>query len=170
MLQSFDHLPDGADCWLYATDRVLTADEIAFMENLFDTFQREWSSHGQKVHGACRVIEGRIIVIAAHVEGGDISGCGIDKSLHLLQEAAQSRSFSWVSALNIVYQDGDGDLQVVTRAQFKTLAAQGAITDSTRVVDLSLRSLGALRSHGLLRTVASSWHARLLPQIENIPG
>lgn len=166
MLDLFDHLPDAADCWLYATDRTLTDDEVAFLESLFDSFQREWSSHGRQVAGACKVFDGRIVVVAAHIANGDISGCGIDKSLHLLQEAAISRSFNWVSALNTVFRGSDGTLQVASRVQFKALATKGVVNESTEVVDLSIRSLGALRENGLLRPASTSWHARLLPQTE----
>lgn len=170
MLDSFAFLPATADCWLYATDRPLRNDEMTFLESLFDSFQKEWSSHGRHVSGACKVLDNRIVLVAAHVANGDISGCGIDKSLHLLQEAALSRSFAWVSALNIVYQDSQGAWQVVSRAQFKTLATQGIVSDTTRVIDLSIRSLGALRENGISRPVSTSWHARLLPQTEEAIG
>jgi len=166
MLAPFDHLPDNADCWLYAADRELTTQEVGFLENLFSSFAQEWSSHGRRVQGACAVIDRRVMVVAAHIENGDISGCGIDKSLHLLQEAAMSRSFSWASALNIVFEDAEGHLQIVPRLQFKQLAQEGHVLAGTRVVDLSIRDLGALREHGLLRPAASSWHARLLPVVE----
>jgi hypothetical protein len=170
MLDTFDHLPDSTDCWLYATDRPLTEEEVAFLESLFDSFQREWSSHGRNVIGACTVFDQRIVVVAAHIENGDISGCGIDKSLHLLQDAAISRSFDWVSALNIIFEDDDAELQVVSRTQFKMLASKGAVNANTKVVDLSLRSLGGLRESGLLRPASTSWHARLLPQAEEAVG
>ena len=170
MLDTFDPLPDRADCWLYATDRLLTEDEVAFLESLFDSFQREWSSPGRNVTGACKVYDNRIVVVAAHVQNGDISGCGIDKSLHLLQEAAISRSFEWVSALNIIYEGNDAEMEVVSRGQFKSLAAEGSVSHETRVVDLSIRSLGALREKGLFRPASSSWHARLIPQTEEALG
>lgn len=167
MLASFEHLPDEADCWIYAADRELTSDEVDFLQDLFSSFEKEWSSHGRRVRGACSVVERRLIVVAAHVENGDISGCGIDKSLHLLQEAAASRSFSWASALNIVFKGNDGRLQIVPRRQFKHLAYEGQVSAETEVVDLSIRSLAALREHGLLRPAAASWHARLLPTVED---
>ncbi len=166
MLNVFDGLPDEADCWIYAADRTLSSDEADLLTALFDTFQQDWSSHGRKVAGACVVVDRRIVIVAAHVADGDISGCGIDKSLHLLQEVADSRSFNWASALNIVYKDAAGDIEVVPRRQFKVLAEEGRIDAETRVVDLSIRQLGALRSGGIMRPAGSSWHARLLPSTE----
>ena len=167
MLTSFEHLPDSADCWLYAADRLLAEDEVTLLESLFSRFERDWSSHGRRVQGACRVIENRIVVVAAHIEQGDISGCGIDKSLHLLQEVAESRSFNWASALNIVFEGRDNLIHIVPRSGFKELAADMKIGMDTRVVDLSIRNLGALREHGVLRPVAQSWHARLMPAVED---
>lgn len=164
----FDSLPDHADCWLYASDRLLDSEEIALLNGLFASFERDWSSHGRKVIGACEVIDGRVVVVAAHVLQGDISGCGIDKSLHLLQEVAASRGFSWVSALNIVYRDANGVLQADSRKVFREAAAAGLVTDETAVVDLSIRTLGALRSGGLERRAGDSWHAALLPAVADV--
>ena len=166
MLSSFEHLPDSADCWLYAADRELAEEEVSLLESLFSSFEKDWSSHGRRVRGACRVLEKRIVVVAAHIENGDISGCGIDKSLHLLQEVAESRSFNWASALNIVFQGQDEQIHIVPRGHFKQLALDGGIGVDTPVVDLSIRNLGALREHGLLRPVKKSWHFRLLPALE----
>ena len=162
-LEAFNNLPDTTDCWLYAANRELSEAEITFLSNLFMAFEKDWSTHGRSVRGAFAVAGNRIVIVAAHVEAGDISGCGIDKSLHFLQEAAASRGFEWSSALNIVHEDSDGALQVVSRGDFKKMAKEGVVTPSTRVVDLSIRSLGELRNPGLLRRASDSWHVSLLP-------
>jgi hypothetical protein len=165
MNPAFDTLPDQSDCWIYAANRPLEAQEVAHLEQLFASFAQGWSSHGRKISGGCEILDGRIMIIAAHIEGGDISGCGIDKSLHLLQEAAASSGFSWASALSIVYRDENGQLVVSTRKAFREAAAAGLIDEETRVLDLSIRQLGALRSGGLERRAADSWHAALLPAV-----
>lgn len=158
-------MPDTADCWLYAAHRELSSEEVSFLNDLFSAFEKDWSSHGRSVSGSCSIVGNRVVIVAAHVDGGDISGCGIDKSLHLLQEAGASRGVEWSSALNIVYEDADGGLLVTSRQAFKKLAGQGLVTPETRVIDLSIRSLGDLRNPGLFRPVSSSWHARLLPSM-----
>lgn len=163
MSPAFDALPDHADCWIYASDRLLDASEVGKLNSLFASFEQAWSSHGRKVVGACEVIEGRVVVVAAHVAQGDISGCGIDKSLHLLQEFAAAHGFTWASALNIVHRDDAGTLNVVSRKAFRIAAAEGRISEDTRVMDLSIRNLGVLRNEGLERRVQDSWHAALLP-------
>ena len=131
MNAAFDALPDSADCWVYASDRPLDTEEVRLLEGLFQSFEREWSSHGRKVVGACQVVDARVVVVAASVQQGDISGCGIDKSLHLLQDVAASRGFSWVSALQIVYRDSSGQLQVSSRKAFREEAAAGRVNEDT---------------------------------------
>lgn len=170
MLNAFDALPDSADCWLYATDRPLTDDERQMLEDLFESFQKDWSSHGRTVQGACQVLGNRLVIVAAHVTQGDISGCGIDKSLHLLQQVAESRQFNWASALNIILKDSDGLYQVVSRSEFKEGAMEGRFGADTPVVDLSIRSLGQLREGGLERAAGQSWHQRLLPKVDATPS
>lgn len=157
----FPHLPDDSDCWIYASDRPLTTEEKDLLSSLFGRFSQDWSSHGRKVHAGFDIVDDRVMVVAAHISGGDISGCGIDKSLHLLQEVAESRSFSWVSALQIIYRSDSGQIEVVSRSGFKALAESGNVHSGTPVIDLSIRRLGDLRTRGMEIPASTSWHSRL---------
>ena len=157
----FPHLTDDSDCWIYASDRTLTSEEMDLLSSLFGRFSQDWSSHGRKVNAGFDIVDGRIMVVAAHISGGDISGCGIDKSLHLLQEVAESRSFSWVSALQIIYRSDEGEIEAVSRKGFKALAENGRVHTGTPVIDLSLRRLGDLRNRGMETPASLSWHGRL---------
>ena len=167
----FSHLPDESDCWIYASDRALSAEQIDLLTSLFNKFSLDWSSHGRKVHAGFDVVDARIMIVSAHIAGGDISGCGTDKSLHLLQEVAENRSFSCVSALHIVYRSDEGEIEVVSRKGFRELAETGQVHSETPVVDLSIRRLGELRARGMEIPASSSWHGQvftLKPQAETV--
>lgn len=159
----FPSLPSEADCWIYAADRELSADDEAMLRQLLDQFLNDWSSHGRVVHGAFSIEERRIIMLAAWIEGGDISGCGIDKSLHLIEEVARTRSFAWTSALNILFRDAEGQIALENRGGFKRLAEENAVSELTPVFDTSIRNLGELRSKGVERLARDSWHAEVFP-------
>src|SRR5690606_30936818 len=80
--KSLDELPDEARIWIYPTDRELTAaDQQALIEGLED-FLESWESHRRPVDGAAAILHARFVVIAATLADGDMSGCGIDASVH----------------------------------------------------------------------------------------
>ena len=103
-MMEFDRLgtlPPGARTWLYASDRELTDAETENLQSALDLFFAEWSSHGRVVSGCAQVCENRVVAIGAHVSDGDISGCGIDKSVHLLDRIGQAMGITWVSGLTV---------------------------------------------------------------------
>lgn len=162
----FPALPDDARCWVYVAERPLTSDEQARLVDRLDAFIQDWSSHGRPVEGAVDVLHGRFVVLAATLAEGDISGCGIDASVHAVDDVAEALDIAWVPALHVVYRDAEGQVQHCSRSAFRTLAQDGAVTTETPVFDPSITTLGALRSGQFERPAGASWHARAfdLPQ------
>jgi hypothetical protein len=166
----FEHLPDSAHCWLYAASRSLTAAEAGDLLTALHPFRAAWTTHGRPVESGATVVDNRVLVLAAHVPDGDMSGCGIDKSLHALDGFAAQAGFSWVSGLMIVFRTRAGSLETISRAGFAELASNGDVDGHTPVIDLSVRSLGDLRKQGLERPAASSWHAKYIAQAHTVPS
>ena len=158
--ETLESLPDDANVWVYPVARDLTAaEQDAVVEN-FQPFLDAWSSHGRRVHGAVAVLFGRFSVVAAKVDGGDISGCGIDASVHALTPTAEKLGFSICGPLDIHYKTADGSIVSVDRLTFKLAADGGLVDGSTIVYTGDVRTLGDLRTSGLDRVARDSWHAR----------
>ena len=124
-----------------------------------ERFLRDWSSHGRPVRGALHVQDRRFIMLAATLDDGDISGCGIDASVHAIEEAADARSIAWIPSLHVIYRDVDGRIQHCARPQFRSLAEQGVVTADTPVFDPSITSIQALRAGQFEQPAGASWHA-----------
>lgn len=157
----FPSFPDDAACWIYAADRPLTDAEARRLEAILDDFFAGWTSHGRSVRAAASVQDRRFLLIAATLEEGDISGCGIDASTHVLEDAAQQLGVRWLPALTVFYRDGEGAVRSLSRSAFRRRVAEGEITAHTPVFDVSLRTVGALRSGRFERAAGASWHARV---------
>lgn len=158
---TFDKLPDEADVWIYAAGSPLDRDAAQGLERSLDELMAAWSYHGRRVLGARAVLDNRIVVVGAWVPDGTISGCGIDKSLHVLDNVAAEYDFEWVDGLSIVYRMRQNRIETCSRSDFRRLAAEGAVDTGTPVIDLSIRTLGKLRSNGLERPAGSSWHGQV---------
>ncbi len=156
-------LPPQARLWLYAASRPLSEPEVERIGVEMNRFMADWSSHGREVLGVSELANNRIMGIAALVPEADVSGCGIDKSVHRLQALGEEVGVEWLGGLSIVYRDVAGELQVVTRSAFRGLVQTSQVSTTTPIVDLSLTTVAELRTRGLERPLGESWHARVFP-------
>ena len=135
-------LPDDARVWLYATAAPLSdasADAIATGLGAFFT---GWKSHGRTVRGGAEVIGDRLIAVAATVDGGNISGCGIDQHVRVLDTLLADTGAALADALAVVYRDAGGAVHVATRAEARRMREAGA---GVAVIRRDVTRLGDLR-------------------------
>lgn len=159
--QLFSHLPAHARAWTYIADRPMSTEEQGQLREQLDLFSRNWSSHGRSVASAYELFDDRVLILVAEVPGGDLSGCGIDKSLHVIDGFASKAGFSWLDPLHVAWRE-NGTLTHGTRAQFRHAADAGRVDENTQVLDAALTTLDELRQKGLEKPARSSWHARLV--------
>jgi hypothetical protein len=156
----FESLPDAARLWINAADRNLTSEEQRNVLDALGDFISDWSSHGRKVEGEVMILRDRFIVVAAHIPGGDVSGCGIDASVHALGGISRALGFDWAPALDIFFEH-DGLVKQVDRGSFSHLAGTGQVDLETIVFDVSLSTLGQFRQGAFARPAHESWHGRV---------
>jgi hypothetical protein len=137
--------------------------EIARIGDEMSRFMADWSSHGREVLGVAELADNRIVGIAALVPEAEISGCGIDKSVHRLQALGEELGVEWLAGLSIAYRDANNEIQVVTRGAFRALVRSSEVSESTSIIDLSLTTVGDLATRGLERPLGESWHAKVFP-------
>lgn len=160
----FSTLPDAARLWIYAADRPLTSPEQQALRERLERFLSNWTSHGRPVEGAAEVRDGRFVLLAAHLPaGGDVSGCGIDASVHVLSEAAEAMGLAWLPALHVFYRNEAGAVESASRLAFKQKAEAGDVDAATPVFDVGLDTLAALRAGRFEQPAAESWHADAFP-------
>lgn len=155
----FPAFPDDARLWVYTADRPLTAADQQALQDALDAFFAQWLSHGRAVQGAATCYADRFVLLAAEIPGGDISGCGIDASVHVLDALANDLGFRWASGLVVAYRAVAGPVQVVPRRAFKQMARAGEVGPETTVFDLGVTTVGDLR-HGKFEGPAQAmWHS-----------
>ncbi len=158
---AFPTLSDDADLWMYASDRPLDQETEKRLAESLSHFFEAWTSHGRKVRGAMEVLHHRFLVIAAEVEEGDISGCGIDASIDAVHHAGARLNISWLPSLMVFYRDSAGTVADVSRSEFRRLVRNGEIASETPVFDLSVGKLGDLRDGHFEQPAGMAWHARV---------
>lgn len=160
-LNSLKSLPDSARVWIYAADRTLDESEQDRLVELLESFCGSWRSHGRRVESAATVLEGRFAVISGDIPGGDISGCGIDASVHALDRAARELDLGWLPGLAVHFRSRDGSISSASRADFRSMVKSNQVHSRTPVFDLSIETLGALRSGRFEQPAEATWHGRV---------
>lgn len=156
----FPTLPDAARTWIYVAEPEIPTETWNVLRPAIDRFIRDWSSHRRPVIGDATLLYGRFLVLAAYVEGGDLSGCGIDKSVHEIEALAAAHGIVWRSALDVAWRDPSGTVRTGTRREFRSVIGSGSIHGATPVFDTSVVELGRLRSAGFELPASLSWHGQ----------
>lgn len=157
----FPSLPDESDAWVYAADSVLSPRAVEELLALLSKFAGTWSSHGLSVSSGFTMIDRQILVLSAFIQNGDISGCGIDKSLHTIDSFASGAGFEWLDSLSVVFRDTDGQIRIASRSEFKEMVKEESVTSSTIVLDRTVRKLKAIRTGQFEIAAGDSWHGRI---------
>ncbi len=129
---SLSAIPDDARAWVYVTAEPLTDAAAQGIEAGLAAFFGDWRSHGRTVRGGAEVREGRIVVVAAHVDGGDISGCGIDQHVRVLDRLLGEHGAALADVLTVVYRDRSGAIRTASRPEFRRLREAGAAASMLR--------------------------------------
>ena len=160
----FPSLQASARVWIWVADRKLTASEQAAVDSAVNGFLAGWTSHQRQVRGATSILRDQVLVLAAEIPDGEISGCGIDKSVHLLERVAAAQGFLWTSALDVPVLDGPNEeIVVVSRASLRSGIRYGGVSPDTLIIDRTIVTLGELRSAGVVRRAEDTWAGRYFP-------
>lgn len=157
-----DRIPDHARLWVFGANRRLTPSEAQRLEERMRGFLREWAAHGRALAAAPAVLQERFLLVAADEEKATASGCSIDALTRHVRELERELEVRLLDGQSVWFRDSAGSIRCVDRAEFRALAGHGEIDGRTRVFDLTVDTLGALRAGRWEVPAESSWHARLL--------
>lgn len=163
----FNALPSDSKIWIYIADRNLTPTLQETVLQTLGSFFKTWKSHGRVVHGAARFWDDRFLCVGAYVDQGEISGCGIDDSVHKIAPMAQSLGFAWDSPLMVLFRNAENHIQAVPRIVFRKMVQEQKVGPETIVFNTGVTTVGELLGGAFELPLKDSWHARIfrLPAI-----
>lgn len=154
-------LSDEAVLWVWIADRRLQAAEQEHLLSRLELFLGSWTTHGKSVRGDATILEDQVLLIGGEVDAGEISGCGIDKSVHVIEDTGREIGSGWLAGLTIAFRrPGASSIETATRSDFKRMARTGEVDASTLVYDRTTTNLGKVRAAGIARPASDTWTAR----------
>lgn len=157
----FPAFPNESQCWVYALDQIPSEQEEKTILADLSAFLKSWTSHSRPVQGAVSLLEGRFLVVIGKLQQGDISGCGIDSSVHQVEKIVAQVNRKILSPLLVYFCDQDNVVQAVPRPVFRRLVREQVVDENTMVFDLNISTLGELRERAFQKRAGDSWHNRI---------
>lgn len=150
-------------CWVFGSAAPLDGEtEVA---RSLSAFMDAWQSHGAAVSGGWRILHGHFLVVLQTPEGADVSGCSIDSMKGEIKGLEKKLGASLLDAGRIFYRDASGRVRAVSRAEFKALAASGAVGPDTEVFDTTITDPSGLAPGVFNKPLRDSWHLKLVQSV-----
>lgn len=147
--------------WIYQANRFFTAHELELLNSYLTDFIKQWSAHGDKLLGSFEIKYDLFIVLKVDESQAMVTGCSIDKSVHLLKEIANKLNVDLFDRTLIAFRlDNTESIQLVSRDQFEVLITQGSVTDTTIVFN-NMVTTGEEFNTKWEVPLKDSWHAQV---------
>lgn len=156
-----NQFPDDARLWIFASREPVNSEKSKALLARVDRFLDGWHAHGAAVAGARDWRYDRFLLVASDERATGVSGCSIDSLYGTLKEAQADLGIELLDSSPIWYRDADGEMQTVTRGEFRELGRAGKINGDTIVFDNTASTVGALNDGGWERPMKESWHGKL---------
>ena len=157
----FDSLPDDARVWVFGAESAVEGKASADLLEAVDRHLSSWKAHGAPLVCARDWRENRFLAVAVDEAATGASGCSIDGMFRVLAGVEEAVGTTLVGGGRIFWRDGD-EIRTASRGEFVKAAREGAVTESTKVYDTTVNTVGGWRS-SFERPAAETWHAKLLP-------
>jgi hypothetical protein len=152
----FPALPDEARLWLVAFSQPVEAARLApEMEALLG----RWRHKGVQYQGAWTLLEGRILAVAEPTLASQPSGCAIDGMLRGVRQLAERLGLDLQDVQDVMARLPEG-LRTFQRGELEARLADGTLGAATPLLDLTLLTVGDLRSGRFERPLSTTWIGR----------
>jgi hypothetical protein len=143
--------------WIYQSPRLFLLSEALAIEEMLETFVREWKSHGVPVKGYGNLFYGQFIVLMADETATGVSGCSTDGSVRLVKKIEQRFGVNLFDRLMLAFRIKD-KVQMVPLSQLPYALENGFINEETPYFNNTVQTKEELESNWLI-PLKDSWLA-----------
>ncbi len=163
MRVEFNQLPNHARVWVYAASSTLSNSQKELIQVSADKFTEEWTAHQMPLSASFKIINDVFLVFGVDLAKHDISGCGIDKSIHLVQQWEQQLGINLFNRLQVEFQQNE-KITFATKGKLAELLADGAIHQQTLFYNKMVANVGELNTQFYIPLVDSWVYKQLTKQ------
>jgi hypothetical protein len=143
--------------WIYQSPRLFTLSEALTIEEMLETFVRDWKSHGVPVKGYGNLLYGQFIVLMADETASGVSGCSTDGSVRLVKEIEQRFGVNLFDRLMLAFRI-NSKVQMIPLSQLPYGLENGFIDEETPYFNNTVQTKAELEAKWLI-PLKDSWLA-----------
>jgi hypothetical protein len=126
----FETMPADAKAWVYAANRKLTPEEIALVNNKAQVFVTSWTAHQQQLKASFDLLHEVFFVIMVDENMNEVSGCGIDKSIHFMKEMEKELNINLFNRLQVELLLND-QVAILSKTEAQNLFNNQSVQEET---------------------------------------
>jgi hypothetical protein len=150
--------------WIYQAHRLFTLQEALTIEELLESFVRDWQSHGTPVTGYANLFYGQFIVLIADETASGVSGCSTDSSVRLIKQIEQQTGVQLFDRLNLAFYVQQ-KVQLVPLTQLPYALENGLIQPDTLYFDNTIQTKQELETKWLT-PMKNTWLGKRYVQVK----
>lgn len=164
MKVEFNQLPDNARVWIYAASQPLDQAQQHYITKAADTFTENWTAHQMPLRASFKIINDLFLVFGVDIAHHEVSGCGIDKSVQLIQNLEKELGIDLFNRLQLEYVH-QNQLHTSTKSKIAELLANGTITLETPFYNKTVLNVAELKNNFTV-PLKNSWvYAQIAKQL-----
>lgn len=151
----FPSLSPSSRLWIFLSDKKLSAETEAAIQNKLNSFCAALKGHGQPLKAEATILHKHFIILAVDETMNGAGGCSIDTIFHLMQQCEQEFSLSLLNRMLVSFRMND-EIAVMTLSEAKQNFLDGKISAETILFNTLCTSLGQFRNQ-FEQPVVESW-------------
>jgi hypothetical protein len=97
----FSQMPPNAKVWIYASDKIISREQLIIINEMVNPFIQNWTAHQNQLKAEFAVLYNCFLIFMVDEGFNEISGCGIDKSVNLVKDIEKQTNLNLFNRLKI---------------------------------------------------------------------
>lgn len=148
--------------WIYQSSKELNGVESQLMKDLLAGFNKDWVSHGSKVHSFADLLFNRFIILMADETLVQVGGCSTDSSTNFIKKLEKDFDVHLFDRQLLAFVI-DNQIETISLDSVNTGLEDGMITGDTLYFNNTILTLRDLMNNWII-PVKESWLAGRLSQ------
>ncbi len=163
MIEKFTSFSPDSKVWIYGCSKRLNEIEISQIQLALDEFTSNWTAHEIPLKAVGTVLDEHFIVLMVDENIAKVSGCGIDKSVKLIQDFAAKYSIDPFNRMQ-VYFEKDNEVLVMPLAKTSEAIENGVISEDSLLYNTLVQTKSELENSWKIK-VKESWLRNRLTRV-----
>lgn len=160
-----DMIPENFDknsrVWVYQSNRAFTITEAVQIEELLESFCKEWNSHGKEVESYANLFFGHFIILMADETHTKVGGCSTDFSLRFIKKIEQDYNVKLLNRQMLAFIVKE-NIRLIPLSKVNISIESEIITPDTLYFNNTILTKQELLNNWII-PVKDSWLAQRIP-------